>query len=426
MQPDLIITPFGENASAGTLDPIPESVAPGDLPQRASWNAGFPGITMIPLEAGGLPPRGQDVNGVLNAISEHTVFVGGGGQYKWDSAFAAANGYQAGAVVQKIGLDGFWLNLVAGNTTDPDAGGAGWIDIASTTLPYALDAGAPNAYVVTYDPALSGLRNGIVVRFKSSNSNTGASTLNANGLGARPIVSLEGQQLRPGDIPAGAHVWVQYDTSIGGGSWVGLLIKTPDYLNSQRVDVASAATVDLSALAPDTRHVRITGSASISAFTIAAGRCYFVTLDAGVTLANGASLVTGSGANILATAGDTCVIYATAANVVRVMMYTRAIPQTLGYGQTLQSFAIPSERNFGVTYTNTTGRTIGVSIAVQGGATVDVIRFTVGGVIRYEGDPGTGTPGTAVYLYSEVAPGETYSLVSTAGSTTAFQWVERR
>lgn len=130
-QPDLILTPFGANAPAGNIDVIPETLAPSDPPEKASWQRGFPPVTMIPLAAGGIPPRGQDFNGVLNAISEHTVFQGGGGQYKWDDAYVAANGgYPKDAVLQSDDGSAAYVSLIDNNSvnfnTDPAAIGVSW------------------------------------------------------------------------------------------------------------------------------------------------------------------------------------------------------------------------------------------------------------------------------------------------------------
>jgi hypothetical protein len=131
MQPDLILIPFGKNATAGTIEPIPETAGPGDGPQKATWNYGFPQVTMTPLAAGGIPPQGQDVNGVLNAISEHTVFVGGGGQYKWSTEYVAeTGGYSIGDVIQADDGLNSYVSLVNTNTdnfnTAPGSIGVSW------------------------------------------------------------------------------------------------------------------------------------------------------------------------------------------------------------------------------------------------------------------------------------------------------------
>lgn len=117
---------------------------------------------------------------------------------------------------------------------------------------------------------------------------------------------------------------------LGGGTWSPWRTMYHDANLPQdraRVDVASASTVNLTAsTAPFTRGIRITGSTTINGFTIPAGRSYEVVFGAVVTLTNSASLVTNTGANIVAVAGDSCVIRATADNVVEVLMYSRAAP----------------------------------------------------------------------------------------------------
>lgn len=97
-----------------------------------------------------------------------------------------------------------------------------------------------------------------------------------------------------------------------------------DYLNTARIDVVSASSINLTSSAPNTRHIRITGSASISGFTVAAGQCYFVDFSAGCSLIASSSIVTQGGGNITAVPGDSCILFATAANTVSVWGYVRA------------------------------------------------------------------------------------------------------
>lgn len=96
-------------------------------------------------------------------------------------------------------------------------------------------------------------------------------------------------------------------------------------LDTTRTDVASAGTVNLTSGAPNTRHINITGTTTITAFTVAAGLCYFVRFAGALTLTNNASIVTQTGANIVTQAGDTCVLRATAANTVEVLAYVPAV-----------------------------------------------------------------------------------------------------
>jgi len=95
-------------------------------------------------------------------------------------------------------------------------------------------------------------------------------------------------------------------------------------INSTRIDVASASTVNLTTSAPDTSNINITGNVSIANFTVAVGRWFAVRFAGSPVLTNSASLVTNTGENIVASPGDTCVIRATAANTIEVMCYTPA------------------------------------------------------------------------------------------------------
>lgn len=93
-------------------------------------------------------------------------------------------------------------------------------------------------------------------------------------------------------------------------------------LDTLRIDVSAAATINLTADAPNTRHINIVGSGvTIAGFTVAAGLCYFARFDGSGTLANSANLVTQRGANLSYNAGTTCVIRATANNQVEILFF---------------------------------------------------------------------------------------------------------
>ncbi|MDE9519601.1 hypothetical protein KKJ17_18205, partial [Xenorhabdus bovienii] len=96
--PNLIPKPFAQN---GHRDEIPAGYK-SDLPsQKATWDTGFPQITMMPVTAGGLPPSGRDFNGVFNQISDNIVHLSKGGKYKFSQEYAnAINGYPKGAILQ--------------------------------------------------------------------------------------------------------------------------------------------------------------------------------------------------------------------------------------------------------------------------------------------------------------------------------------
>jgi hypothetical protein len=124
--PTKMPVPFADSGTKNAI-PIPSQI--GVTPGLASFTTGFPPLTFTPIAAGGVPPFGADFNGVLNAITQALRWTNAGGQYIYDAAFATSiGGYPKGALLQRSTLDGFWLCTADNNSTDPDAGGAGWID----------------------------------------------------------------------------------------------------------------------------------------------------------------------------------------------------------------------------------------------------------------------------------------------------------
>lgn len=117
--------PFADSGSKNTI-PVASQI--GVTPGLASFTDGFPPLTMTPLSAGGIPPRGQDFNGILNFLSSATRWGQAGGGYLYDATFSAAvGGYPRGAQLLRANFAGYWLNTVENNTTNPDTGGAGWL-----------------------------------------------------------------------------------------------------------------------------------------------------------------------------------------------------------------------------------------------------------------------------------------------------------
>lgn len=89
-------------------------------------------------------------------------------------------------------------------------------DIASGTGEWAgSDTGSANAYVTTIDNYPGTLVAGMCVSFSPANKNTGASTLNHNGTGAKAITDSNGVALIGGELQASSQVRVRYD----GTNW---------------------------------------------------------------------------------------------------------------------------------------------------------------------------------------------------------------
>lgn len=123
--PPVIPEPFGNNADPSNITIPPDTTSD---PGRASFSLGFPPLTMTPVAAGGKPPFGQDVNGILNVDSAHAYFTQAGQIRPFSTDVSTViSGYAVGARVASTDGQTIWYNLVAGNTTDPDGGSAaGW------------------------------------------------------------------------------------------------------------------------------------------------------------------------------------------------------------------------------------------------------------------------------------------------------------
>jgi hypothetical protein len=135
--PQTIPEAFAIDAAPTHRNDIPPTTV---NPQRASWSLGFPPQTMTPIIAGGKPMLGPDMNGTLYMLSSHTYYAQTGQPYRWnaDVVVALVTGYAAGTLLGSTDGATLWLNIQNNNTSDPDAGGAGWVPMFSygmTALP---------------------------------------------------------------------------------------------------------------------------------------------------------------------------------------------------------------------------------------------------------------------------------------------------
>lgn len=86
------------------------------------------------------------------------------------------------------------------------------IQSSNTYGNYLVDAGAANVYVVSLPASITAvLAAGLAIQFLAANTNTGPSTLNAYGTGAKSITNFDASAIAAGTIRAGAVVSVVYD-----------------------------------------------------------------------------------------------------------------------------------------------------------------------------------------------------------------------
>lgn len=141
-------------AAGGAFNAIPEASQIGTNPGGASLVDGFPPLTRTPIAAGGIPPSGLDMNGILNLITQSTRWTHAGGRYGFSSTFAGdtnVGGYPAGAMLMSADGFGTWLSLVDNNGDNPDTGpGTKWAP--SQAYGFSAISGLTNANV-TLTPA---------------------------------------------------------------------------------------------------------------------------------------------------------------------------------------------------------------------------------------------------------------------------------
>lgn len=147
------------------------------------------------------------------------------------------------------------------------------------------DAGAANAYTLTYtsgtNPTILG--NGMVFGFNPANTNTGASTLNVAGLGAKNIY-VNGAVAYAGAIVVGVPAFVEYD-----GTKFNLINPvTPAQNGIQHV------TVNLT-----TANLKAMYAAPVQIVAAPAGSLRLVVINAVVHFTYGTAVFTGGGDVVL-------------------------------------------------------------------------------------------------------------------------------
>lgn len=135
----VLTIPFARDAVPDMVNDIPNDPSISE-PQLASFKQGFPSITTIPLVAGGIPPEGQDFNGILRDITQHIVHQNKGGMYKFAPEVVADGGYPEGAVLAANDGLSLWVSLVDANIEDFNAGTpTQWARIAFSGLDALLN-----------------------------------------------------------------------------------------------------------------------------------------------------------------------------------------------------------------------------------------------------------------------------------------------
>ena len=238
--------PFADSAGAGFIRPVPEASQIGVVPGAASLTDGFPPLNFDLIAAGGIPPWGADMNGLMNVVTAWLRFIAAGGApVGYDAAFSIRiGGYPAGALLKSASAGHYWISTTENNVTDPDTGGAGWTMFPDALIQIqggnwcATDVGAVNHYKISLvpTPASEASIVGAPIRFLSGHANTIVApdiTINAVGgsftatmINSSGLPLLIGQISRVGQVVEGFLDGVYFQvTSPGptppnGSAWV--------------------------------------------------------------------------------------------------------------------------------------------------------------------------------------------------------------
>ena len=151
-------TTWAYNPDPNTIDPIPDT--PTGAANKASFEKGYPEITMRQIADAGEPPTGQDTNGILNRLSQLAVWNSVGGTFPYNgSLYNPSNpfitGYPEGARIARADKTGYWINTVDDNQTDPDSPAAvGWQPESNITIAtVTLNTNAQTSYTLSKEEA---------------------------------------------------------------------------------------------------------------------------------------------------------------------------------------------------------------------------------------------------------------------------------
>lgn len=236
--PPRIVEAFAIDAASQYItNPFPVASQIGITDGAASLHDGFPPLTFLELEAGGVPPAGADFNGILYLLSAWVAYLAAGQRPLYDATLQTdMGGYAQGAVLAQAAAPwATWTSLVAANLTDPDTGGAGWI----SSIPlYASSAPAAGTYTNTAPPTVSDMLldydcsagninlGGFVAQRNGQRLTVRKSDSSANVLTVTTGTGAAGNQLQAvGDVALAqqyAEVTFQYNKAIsaGVGAWV--------------------------------------------------------------------------------------------------------------------------------------------------------------------------------------------------------------
>lgn len=197
------------------------------------------------------------------------------------------------------------------------------ISVTARQNPVLTDTGAANAYVVANLAAFTAYptASGLTLDVSIANANTGASTLNVDSLGAKPILGLGLQPLQGGELPAKGVACLLYvvapTVNSGNGAWVVMECTGGAQQVAPGTQSNHATTLGQS-LSSGAMTNMIASRAAGTTYTNSTGRPIFVAVSAAVVNANDALKLTVGGVAVVGssagTSGPACSVSAVVPN----------------------------------------------------------------------------------------------------------------
>lgn len=203
-------------------------------------------------------------------------------------------------------------------------------------------------------------------------------TLTDIATGLSTCVLKDGTQTVTANLPIGGFKL----TGLSAGTVTGNSLRWDEVFSlangaineAQGADIASSGTINLTTASGN--YVKVTGTTTITAITLAQGAQRVVVFTGALTLTNGASLILPGGANITTAAGDAAIFRGEAASVVRCVFYMKAasITATLAGTETLTNKTLTTPTlTSPVINTSVTGTAIATQAQQETGTATDVL-----------------------------------------------------
>lgn len=225
--PTKIQIPFANSAGGAYVRTVPIASQIGIQNGAASYTDGFPPLNFTPINAGGVPPFGQDMNGILRDVSAHARWWAAGGPVYYDGTYQTnIGGYPKGAIVQSAITTGLlWVSTADNNVANPDTGGAGWSHVNSTVYAPLTGTGASGTWgiSITGDAAVANsLSAGATATTQPANDSSTkvATTAYVDRTNDYQAFTVSGTWIKPAGLAPSALVQIQAWAGGGGGSVV--------------------------------------------------------------------------------------------------------------------------------------------------------------------------------------------------------------